>query len=487
MAGQDAVRRSGTRLLRVATVALATLVLGPVGIAYADPPELKINSPVNGSASPQTPTFEGYGDPDLEDGGPVTLTIHRGSAAGPLVQTITGVEPVAWTVPMPEWWEPPGTEPGIDSGTWTVTPATLEAGTYTAVATQENTPIEPLPREKVEQMVTFTVGSPSPFVETGQATAIGQTTATLNAIVNPNGGEVNECTFEYGTTGSYGTPAPCTPSPGPGSTPVAVSAPVGGLSAGTTYHFRIVAGDSGNTGLSVGGDQTFTTATPPPEPPTSGPASRPAPAAAFSWFPSAPQTGQNVSLVSTSTDSASAITGFAWALTAAGPFQVGGPLLTTSFSTPGNHVVRLRVTDASGASSIATETIPVSSVSLNLMQPFPIVRIAGNETSSGARLRLLTAQAPVGAHVTVTCRGRGCPTKSEGQVALSRTKGGTVVVEFRRFERSLRAGVILEIRVSKSGEIGKFTRFVIRHGKLPERVDMCLDAAGVTPLVCPSS
>ena len=226
----------------------------------------------------------------------------------------------------------------------------------------------------------------------------------------------------------------------------------------------------------------------PPGTPSSAPSGPPPPAASFSWFPSFPEIGQSVSLVSTSTDTVSPITAFAWALTGDGAFHAGGQLLTTSFSTPGSHLVRLRVTDANGLSSVATQTIQVISAPLILMQPFPIVRIAGSVTSSGVHLRLLTAQAPVGARVTVSCRGRGCPTKSEGQVALSR-KGNpsTVVVEFRRFERFLRAGVILDIRISKPGNIGKFTSFRIRRGKLPVRVDMCLDAAGVSALVCPSS
>ena len=66
-------------------------------------------------------------------------------------------------------------------------------------------------------------------------------------------------------------------------------------------------------------------------------------------------------------------------------------------------------------------------------------------------------------------------------------KRGVAPVEFRRFERSLRFGTTVEILVSKPGEIGKYTRFAIRRGKLPERVDMCLDPAGLKPLVCPSS
>jgi hypothetical protein len=237
--------------------------------------------------------------------------------------------------------------------------------------------------------------------------------------------------------------------------------------------------------------ETTTSSPPPVEPVQPRPVTSPAPpplTASFSWFPSVPQIGQNVSLVSTSTDSASPITAFAWGLMGNGAFAAGGPLMTTSFSTPGSHVVQLNVTDANGRSSVASRTIQVTSAPVILMQPFPIVRIAGSETASGVRLRLLTALAPIGARVTVSCRGHGCPTKSEGQVALSRkSNSGTVIVEFRRFERSLRAGVILEIRITKPGQIGKFTRFVVRRGKLPVRVDTCLDAAGVTPLVCPSS
>ena len=60
-------------------------------------------------------------------------------------------------------------------------------------------------------------------------------------------------------------------------------------------------------------------------------------------------------------------------------------------------------------------------------------------------------------------------------------------VEFPRFERSLRAGVTLEIRVFKAGMIGKYTRFVVRRGKLPLRDDACLALAGVKPMACPSS
>ena len=241
------------------------------------------------------------------------------------------------------------------------------------------------------------------------------------------------------------------------------------------------------------GPVTFTVTPPvvtPAEAPLPTPAGVPPPApplASFKWFPPVPQTGEPVSLVSISTDAASPITGIAWALTSNGPFQGGGAVFTTSFSTPGAHIVRLRVTDAYGLSSVATETIKVIGPAASLMQPFPVVRIAGTETASGVKLTLLRVQqVPAGTRITVRCKGRGCPIKSERRVAVS-SKRGAAPVEFRRFKRSLRFGVTLDMLVSKPGKIGKYTRFAIRRGKLPARVDMCLDPAGVKPLACPSS
>jgi phosphodiesterase/alkaline phosphatase D-like protein len=110
---------------------------------------------------------------------------------------------------------------------------------------------------------TFETLPDAPTVVTEEATSITQTTATLNATVNPHGGEVTSCKVDYGTTETYGKSAPCSSLPGSGSSPVAVSAAVTGLSANTTYHFRVVATNSGGT--TDGADQTFKT---PPNPPT---------------------------------------------------------------------------------------------------------------------------------------------------------------------------------------------------------------------------
>jgi hypothetical protein len=100
-----------------------------------------------------------------------------------------------------------------------------------------------------------------PTAVTEPASSVTLTSATLNASVNPDGSEVSKCEFEYGTTTAYGKTALCTPAPGSGTSPVAVSAAVGGLTAHTTYHFRISATNAGGT--STGSDRTFNTTLPP--------------------------------------------------------------------------------------------------------------------------------------------------------------------------------------------------------------------------------
>jgi hypothetical protein len=104
--------------------------------------------------------------------------------------------------------------------------------------------------------LTFTTHGFAPTVLTGVASAITDSSASLAATVNPNGGVVGECAFEYGTTIAYGSRVSCTPAPGGGQTPIDVSATATGLTASSVYHFRVVASNA--SGTSYGNDQTFT-------------------------------------------------------------------------------------------------------------------------------------------------------------------------------------------------------------------------------------
>jgi hypothetical protein len=109
--------------------------------------------------------------------------------------------------------------------------------------------------------LTFTTSAcPAPTVVTLAATSITTSGATLNGTVNPNGGSTT-ARFDYGLTTSYSTQPTASPAPGSGTSPVAVSATITGLSCNTLYHFRVV-GINANT--TNGTDLTFTTASCPP-------------------------------------------------------------------------------------------------------------------------------------------------------------------------------------------------------------------------------
>ena len=111
-----------------------------------------------------------------------------------------------------------------------------------------------------------------PLVRTDPATAVTDTTATLNGLLDANGRDTLYA-FQYGPTTRYGgqTPTQRTDQHQKG----AVSAAVTGLTPGTVYHYRLVAQHAGRFGVFSGGDQTFTTAATPAVAP--GPAA-PAPA-----------------------------------------------------------------------------------------------------------------------------------------------------------------------------------------------------------------
>jgi hypothetical protein len=96
-----------------------------------------------------------------------------------------------------------------------------------------------------------------PTVTAGSASEVTPKVATLSATVNPDEENVTACEFEYGTTIAYGKTMPCSSLPGSGGTPVTVSASLSGLTADTTYHFRVSATNA--AGTNTGEDATFTT------------------------------------------------------------------------------------------------------------------------------------------------------------------------------------------------------------------------------------
>ncbi len=104
-----------------------------------------------------------------------------------------------------------------------------------------------------------------PRISYSPETNITRTAATINASVNPQSGPpVTTCTIQYGKTTAYGSSLPCQPDPGaspPGSYYTAsteTSTELSALSAGTVYHYRVLATTA--EGTRFGKDRHFETA-----------------------------------------------------------------------------------------------------------------------------------------------------------------------------------------------------------------------------------
>jgi PKD repeat protein len=205
------------------------------------------------------------------------------------------------------------------------------------------------------------------------------------------------------------------------------------------------------------------------------------PTALISYSPSPPVAGQPVTFSGAgSSDFDGDRLTYAWDLNGDGAFDATGQTVTSLFMGP----VRLRVTDSHGLSDEAT-VVPVGILatpgapSYALMNPFPIVRIVGTPLRRGAKIKRLSVRAPTGSKVAVSCRGRDCPSPKS---STKRSKGR--VIRLRRYERRLRAGTRIGIRISYSNQIGKYTSFVIRRRTRPSRKDLCLPPKTRKPVRC---
>jgi hypothetical protein len=111
-----------------------------------------------------------------------------------------------------------------------------------------------------------------------------------------------------------------------------------------------------------------------------------------------------------------------------------------------------------------------------MLRPFPMVRLQGVLTASGARITQLVVTAPRRARIRVTCAGRGCP--------RSPWSGRGRRVEVKPLQRALPGGTRVVVSVTRRGYVGKRTEFVIRRGRAPLRRDRCVSANGRRVVAC---
>jgi hypothetical protein len=131
-----------------------------------------------------------------------------------------------------------------------------------------------------------------PSVVTAPASGVTDVAATLNGAVSPRR-DLDVYTFQYGIT-RYDHQTPIKALPPGGNGWRAVSAQVTGLSPGTLYHYRLVAGDGLPFGWIFANDQTFTTAAPPAPLPAAVTPATVAPTPTAAATPATPTLGETV-------------------------------------------------------------------------------------------------------------------------------------------------------------------------------------------------
>jgi PKD repeat protein len=193
------------------------------------------------------------------------------------------------------------------------------------------------------------------------------------------------------------------------------------------------------------------------------------PVALFNIVPAAPVTGEQVTFTSVSTDGDGPIVAYGWDFDGDGIFDDGTQETAVHvWDRAGTYPVALRVVDRDGAADVVQTTVTVVKPEPGVFRTTPLVRIVGQPTATGARLSLVTVSSPRGAHVGVRCKGKGCPYKRKRFTSKGKR------VNLLKLAGTYRAGAVIEVRVTKSNTIGKFTRIRIRAGQNPARLDCSL-------------
>jgi hypothetical protein len=97
--------------------------------------------------------------------------------------------------------------------------------------------------------------------------------------------------------------------------------------------------------------------------------------------------------------------------------------------------------------------------------------VATRQATRVARLRV--TDAPPGATIAVTCRGRRCPKPA----TFSVNAAGKATMT-RMFRHRLRPGARIEVAITAPNTVGKVVRFTIRRGHTPRTQTLCLPPGG---------
>ena len=175
------------------------------------------------------------------------------------------------------------------------------------------------------------------------------------------------------------------------------------------------------------------------------------------------RTGPTYSLTQADSDKFIRVVVFAEGLgarsVASAPF---GPIMPQPVPRPG--------AGSGGDSGGSTGNSSPSPGAARKLRPFPKVVVAGRVARGRTFISgLVIRRGPRGAAVAVRCRGRGCP---RGAFRGKLNRRGEL--RLKRFQRIYGPNATIEIRVTRRGAIGKFTRLRVNRRGVPSRRDACL-------------
>jgi hypothetical protein len=329
-----------------------------------------------------------------------------------------------------------------------------------------------------------------PVVSTGGVSSLGESTATIDGTVNPNG-LASTASFQYGTTAEYGL-STAGQSAGSSETTASIDTSIAGLAPATTYHFRILAESS--AGTSYGADQTFTTAEVPPPPPAPiAPTNTAAPA-----ISGTPIRGQALSVSQGTWSNVPTAFAYQWQ-SCDGSGESCAPLPGANEPTRDlgqadvGHTLRALVTASNlgGSRTAISATSPVigSQVEAAMTWNFEWSRRYTTVDS------LIVHEIPAASTVEVTCNGRGCPFRDHLAHAASHSScrghkckaphlaapqtEANLTPLFKN--RHLGVGSHIAVHIVKAAWIGKSFVFTMRANHAPGVDIACLALGSSRP------
>ena len=151
-----------------------------------------------------------------------------------------------------------------------------------------------------------------------------------------------------------------------------------------------------------------------------------------------------------------------------GPVATGSALDTSS---PGEKTFRVTTTDATGNVAVVTRRYRVVAPPPPERLDFTLAFDFARATTSTRFTRLLVRDAPRGATLEVTCRGRSCPTRrlrGTRRPTVFTQRVGTRAISLRPWiRRSLRAGTVLTVTVTRPGAVGRVKTLTVRTNRRP--------------------